>query len=188
MYMDFDSFSHGQIQSKVWLCKELETHIPDNTRVAILGSWHNVLAFMLLTRDDSRYKEIVGIDLDKKVQKVADKITLAWRIGKDAKVTNVVADASTYDLSGFDVVINCSPEHMASNDWFTNISAGTIVCIQSSNIDIKDDDVWKCVNPNKSLKDLIRKYPLSRSYFLGTKNIQYDDWGYQRLMIIGLKG
>ena len=96
MYMNFDSFSHGQIQSKVWLCKELETFIPDNARVAILGSWHNVLAFMLLTRDDGRYKEIVGIDLDKKVQKVADKITDAWRIGKDAKVNNIVADAGKF--------------------------------------------------------------------------------------------
>ena len=76
MFMDWDSFSHGQIQSKLWLCQELERHLPQNARVAILGSWHNVLAFMLLTRGADRYQTIVGIDLDKKVQKVADKLLL----------------------------------------------------------------------------------------------------------------
>ena len=186
--MDWDSFSHGQIQSKLWLCKELERHLPNNARVAILGSWHNVLSFMLLTRDSDRYQEIVGIDLDKKVQKVADKITIAWRVGGESKVTNIIADAGKYDLSGYNVVINCSPEHMLSNDWYHNISSGTLVCIQSSDITVSDDEVWKCVNPNKSTTDLVQKYPLSQFCFLGSKKIQYDSWGYNRFMFIGFKG
>jgi len=186
-FMDFTAFSHGQIQSKVWLCKELEPHLPANARVAILGSWYNVLAFMLLARNSDQYQEILGIDIDEDAVMVSDHITDAWRIGTDAKVINVVADAGTYDLSSYQVVINCSPEHMKSNDWFDNLAIGTLVCIQSSDVTIKDDSIWKCVNPNQSLEELTKKYPLAPSYFSETKEINYGDWGYKRFMIIGTK-
>ena len=185
--MDFDSFSHGQIQSKLWLCKQIEPYLPANARVAILGSWHNVLAFMLLTRNADQYQEILGIDIDKDTTMIADHITDAWRIGADAKVTNIVADAGTYDLSGYQVVINCSPEHMINNDWFNKLTTGTLICIQSSDIETADDSIWKCVNPNQSLDELTKKYPLSPSYFSETKEINYGDWGYKRFMIIGTK-
>jgi hypothetical protein len=52
--MNLDSFSHGQIASKLWLCDHIEQYVTDNSRVAIVGSWYNVLAFMMLTRNESR--------------------------------------------------------------------------------------------------------------------------------------
>jgi hypothetical protein len=186
--MDFDAFSHGQIQSKLWLCKELERFIYANIKIVILGSWYNVLAFMLLTRNADRYQHILGVDLDPEAKEIADKITNAWRIGKDYKVENKIADANLENLDGYDLVINCSPEHMEGNDWFENLEYGTMVCIQSSNVQTKDDDVWKCVNPNESLEDLAIKYPLSKYLYSGEKEIRYsDDNGYKRFMIIGIK-
>jgi len=185
--MNFDAFSHGQIQSKVWLCKELERFIHANLKVAILGSWYSVLTFMILTRNADRYQYILGIDIDPSTKEIADKITNAWQISKDFKVENIVADANKYDLSGYDLVINCSPEHMDGAEWFENLEYGTMVCIQSSNVTTKDDDVWKCVNPNESLEDLALKYPLSKYLFSGTKEIRYDDNGYDRFMLIGIK-
>ena len=62
-----------------------------------------------------------------------------------------------------------------------------MVCIQSSDVQLKDDDVWKCVNANRSLEDLALKYPLSKYLFSGTKEFRYDDNGYQRFMLIGIK-
>jgi hypothetical protein len=184
--MNYDSFSHGQIQSKVWLCKELERFVHANLKVAVLGSWYNLVAFMLLTRNADRYQHILGIDLDPEVKPIADKITDAWRI--ENKVENITADASDYDLSGYDLIINCSPEHMETNDWFENIEYGTMVCIQSSNVHIADDDVWKCVNSNESLEDLTLKYPLSKYLYSGVKEIRYsEDNGYKRFMLIGIK-
>jgi len=185
--MDYTSFSHGQVSSKLWLCAELETYIPVDARVAILGSWYNVLSFMLLTRNASRYQRILGIDKDPGTKEIADRITDAWRIGSDPIITNIIADANEYDLSPYDVVVNCSPEHMESNQWFENIEEGTIVCIQSSNVTVSDDDIWKCVNPNRSLGQLKAKYPLSQYLFCDLKEIRYRDSGYDRFMIIGIK-
>ena len=185
--MDYTSFSHGQIQSKIWLCKELEKFVHANIKIAILGSWYNVLSFMLLTRNGDRYQHILGVDIDTNTKEIADKITEAWRIGKDYKVENIIADANTVDLAGYDLVINCSPEHMEGISWFENLEYGTMVCIQSSNVQTMDDEVWKCVNPNESLEDLAIKYPLSKYLFSGTKEIRYDDSGYDRFMIIGIK-
>jgi hypothetical protein len=185
--MNFDSFSHGQIQSKLWLCKELEPFLPEIASVAVLGSWYNVIALMLLTRQPDRYRQIIGIDLDENTKEIADKITDAWRFGVDSIVTNVISDANTYDLSPFNLVINCSPEHMNSNEWFENLDYGKLVCIQSSSVMTTDDDVWMCVNPNESLDDLTQKYPLSKYLYSGTKEIRYDEGGYNRFMLIGIK-
>jgi hypothetical protein len=186
--MNYDSFSHGQIQSKVWLCKELERFVHANLKVAVLGSWYNLIAFILLTRNQDRYQHILGIDVDPEVKPIADKITEAWRIGFDSKVKNITADANVYDTSGYDIIINCSPEHMESNDWFEKLEYGTMVCIQSSDVQTKDDDVWKCVNPNESLEDLVLKYPLSKYLYSGEKEIRYsEDNGYKRFMLIGIK-
>lgn len=185
--MDYTSFSHGQISSKLWLCEELERFIHANIKIAILGSWYNVLSFMLLTRNANRYQYILGVDKDPETKEIADRITEAWRIGKDHKVENKIADADLENLSGYDLVINCSPEHMENNQWFENIEEGTMVCIQSSNVQTADDDIWKCVNPNRSLGQLKAKYPLSKYLFCDLKEIRYHDNGYDRFMIIGIK-
>ena len=185
--MNYDSFSHGQIQSKVWLCKELERFVHANIKIAILGSWYNVLSFMLLTRNADRYQHILGLDIDPRTKEIADKLTEAWRIGDDAKVENVIADANTYNLQGYDLIINCSPEHMDGDQWFENLDPNTLVCIQSSNIQ-SEDDIWQCVNPNESLENLVLKYPLSKYLYSGEKEIRYsDDNGYKRFMLIGIK-
>lgn len=186
--MNFDSFSHGQIHSKIWLCNELEKHIQPDARIAILGSWYNVLSFMLLTRNNITCQHICGVDIDTETKAIADKITSAWQIGKDKKIDNIVADANRFDYADFNTVINCSPEHMESNDWFYNIPYSRLVCIQSSDVQLKDDDVWKCVNPNKSLDHLVRKYPMSKYLYSGTKDIVYTETDrYKRFMLIGIK-
>jgi hypothetical protein len=45
--INFDSFSHGQVKSKIWLCENLERLLPDNAKVLTLGSWVNILGFMI---------------------------------------------------------------------------------------------------------------------------------------------
>ena len=184
--MNYYAFAHGQTQSKVWLCEQLEPYIPHKATVAVLGCWYNILGFMMLTRHADKYQHILGIDIDPTVIPIADNICQGWMIGKDTKLRNVVADANTYDLQGFNVVINCSPEHMTSDDWFHNIDGGALVCIQSSNLDF-DDEVWKITNPSRSMEEFTKKYPLSHTLVSTVKDIQYNDWGYQRYMLIGIK-
>ena len=79
--MDFLSFSHGQIQSKLWLCENLEPFLPNNSIIANLGSWYNVLGFMMLTRSQDKIQSILGIDIDPSATLIADKMNQAWMIG-----------------------------------------------------------------------------------------------------------
>jgi hypothetical protein len=181
--MNFDAFSHGQIKSKLWLCEELEKHIPKDSNIKILGSWYNVLAFMLLTRN-SKYKSIEGIDIDPEVQSIGDKICNYWKI-EGNQVQNILGDASNISYDNTQVVINSSPEHMSDTSWYNNIPDGTIVCIQSTSI---TDPLypWLITTPHYSIDDMKTKYPMNIIYD-GKIRIQYDAWGYDRYMIIGIK-
>ncbi len=58
--MDPLSFSHGQTQSKLWLCETMEPHLPQNAVVAILGCWYNMLGFMLITRNKQLLSACLG--------------------------------------------------------------------------------------------------------------------------------
>lgn len=185
IHIDNTAFSHGQIHSKIWLCEHLEKFLPINPRVAVLGSWYNVIAFMLLTRKPDLYQFITGIDMDASATEVAEKICDAWRFGCDRKVSNITADVGDFDYHEFDVVINCSAEHMSS-EWFEKIPTGTLVCIQSSDV-TNESHPWLVTNPNPTMETLIKKYPLSRSLFSDEKEINYGDWGYKRFMLIGVK-
>jgi hypothetical protein len=140
----------------------------------------------MLTRNAKKYQAILGIDIDPLATQTANLICQGWMIGHGCKLNNITEDANTYNLQGFNVVINCSPEHMTDQAWFDNISKGTLVCIQSSNVDT-NDDVWKVTNPVSSLKEFTKRYPLSHTLYSETKDIKYDDWGYQRYMLIGIK-
>ncbi len=183
--MDFLSFSHGQIQSKLWLCENLEPFLPNNAIIANLGSWYNVLGFMMLTRNQDKIQSILGIDIDPSATLIADKMNQAWMIGYGCKLRNVTSDATTYNYQGFNVVINCSTEHM-EDGWFDRVTPGTLVCIQTSDVDL-DDDVWKVSNPNQTFNEFKKKYPLSHYMFTDIKDITYRDWGYKRFMLIGVK-
>lgn len=183
---NYDAFSHGQIKSKMWLCEKLEPHIPESSSIAILGSWYNVLGFMLLTRNNKPYASITGIDQDHYSTKIANKILNFWIIENFQSINHISQDVNTIDLNAYDVIINCSPEHMESSDWFTNIKEGTIVCIQSSNV-TDPNYPWLIQNPSPNLTSFVSKYPVTDTLFLDTLPIRYKDWGYDRYMLIGIK-
>lgn len=184
--MDYLAFAHGQTQSKVWLCETLEPLLPKRNTVAILGSWYNLLGFMMLTRKPNSYQSILGIDVDPNVKNIADKLCEGWMMCDTCIVKNITADVNNLFYQGYNVVINCSVEHMNNNGWFENIMPGTLVCLQSSNI-VEADSTWNIINPNRTIEELQNKYPLSHTLFLGEKDITYESWGYKRLMLIGVK-
>ena len=184
--MDFSALSHGQIQSKVWLCQSLEPYIPPNSRIAILGSWYNFLGLFLLMRNPIKYNFILGIDKDQSAIDLANKICEGWMIQPDVKINNVCADVNYYNLQGYNVIINCSVEHMESDKWFQNITSGTLVCIQSSNV-LESNSSFDIKSPNQNIDSLVTKYPLRTFYHKKTKHFQYNEWGYDRLMTIGIK-
>jgi hypothetical protein len=176
--MNFDSFSHGQIKSKLWLVENLEPHIGKN--VVVLGSWHNITSFIFKVRGNKSH--FIGLDIDPEVKTIADKICDTWRI--EGSVTNLTRDAKKIPID-YDTVINCSSEHMTT-EWFDNIKQGTLVCIQSSSI-VDPNHPWYIVTASPDIDSFKQKYNLSKTLFCDTLRIQYGGWGYDRYMLIGYK-
>ena len=184
--IDYTSFSHGQVHSKLWLCEQIEPLIKSTDRILIHGSWYNTLGFMLNCRKPKYYQEIRGIDIDNDSILIADKINNAWVID-EPNVFNEVADASVYDSSSYDVIINSSGEHFADTKWFDNVLEHQLVCIQSVNI-TEQGAPWFITQPTPDYESFMEKYPLKNTVFSGTKRIQYSNgWGYDRYMTIGYK-
>jgi 16S rRNA G1207 methylase RsmC len=176
-----DSFSHGQILSKIWLCQELEPYLADRSSMAILGCWYNTLALILRARNNNH--KIVGYDIDSGAVSVANRICDSWCL--DNSVQHEIADVNTVNLDQFDVVINTSSEHM-STQWFKHVRAGTLVCIQSSSV-VDPGQPWLVSNPSPTFDDFLNKYPMSSELFTGQKFFDYVTWSYHRFMLLGIK-
>lgn len=185
--MDFSSFSHGQLHSKIWLCEHLEPLLPNNAKIAILGCWHNVMGIIIMVRNPKKGFQIDGIDLDSEVINVADQLTTAWRYEFLNPFKNIHADVNTFDYSAYDVIINTSVEHITKNDWFYNIPDGKLVAIQSMDIQLTNDPIFKITNPNNSIETLKAKYPLSKIIFCDSKKFDYQVNPYVRFCMIGIK-
>ena len=184
--MDFSAFSHGQIQSKLWLCEEIEPYLPEHASVAILGSWCNVLGFMMLTRNRSKYNLIIGVDQDKDSIEISNRIINGWAIGDEVIAKNECCDVNQFNTNSFDVVINTSVEHINSTKWFENIKDNTTVCLQTSNM-VTDDPNWNIVSANPNMETFKSKYPISQILFAGEKVFDYGHLKYSRYMLIGRK-
>ena len=184
--VDFNAFSHGQIHSKIWLCEEIEKYIKKDSRVLILGSWYNILGFMMLVRKPKYYTSIRGVDIDLSVVNISNKITEAWSIQPDCFLQNETNDANQVDLNGYDVIINTSVEHMESQVWFHKVPPNALVCIQSSNVIISDQN-WDIKNPSANFTDFIDQFPLREYKFQGHISFDYGPNSYSRYMIIGYK-
>jgi hypothetical protein len=187
--MDYSAFSHGQIQSKLWLCENLEKIIPANSNIVILGSWYNILSFLLLVRKPNFYHKITGIEINKNNIEISNKICDAFIINKKV-VFNIEADVNNIDLNQFDVIICTSTEDIQDDIWFQKIPKNKIVCLQTLNVDpntAKKYEFWNIVNPNYNMEDFIKKYPMNEIQFQGEKEFDYGDLKYNRYMIIGKK-
>jgi hypothetical protein len=186
-----ESFYHGLIKSKLWLCEELETAIYRECLVKpslhILGCWDNLLAFMLLTRKPTFYNTVHGYDINPEAISNANKVCDMWKY-ESPKVYNHVQDVNEYDYSlhANSIFINCSIDQMDNNNWYNSIPNGSLVCIQTTNM--KDPEFpWFIKQTTDSLDELVDKFKLSNLLYSGVKNIPYATNGYKRYMIIGTK-
>jgi len=188
-----ESFYHGLVKSKLWLCEELETSIYreclTKPSLHILGCWDNLLAFMLLTRKPTFYNTVHGYDINPEAIVNANKVCDMWKY-ESPKVYNHVQDVNDYDYSYSlhtnSIFINCSIDQMDSNNWYNSIPNGSLVCIQTTNM--KDPEFpWFIKQTTDSLDELVNRFNLSNLLYSGVKNIPYATNGYKRYMIIGTK-
>lgn len=178
--LDKDAFSNGQIESKIWLCEELEKTQWSSREIHIYGGWYGMTAFLLLSRNRFPVEKIRSIDLDPSCEKIADMINENW-VFQNWRFKSFTEDCNKF-RSNADLIINTSTEHFTSKDWFNNIPIGTRVILQSNNM-IHDDHF----DVSSSLEDFQKKFPLSETLYAGVKDFIYPAWQFQRYMIIGVR-
>lgn len=194
MFEKFDtheSFYHGLVVSKIWLCEELEVAMYreclKKPTLHILGCWDNLLAFMLITRKPEFYNVVYGYDINPEAIDNANKICGTWQI-EEPKVYNYVQDVNDYDYSLHtnSIFINCSIDQMDNNTWYDTIPKNSLVCIQATNV-TDTQFPWLIKQTTSNLDELINRFNFNTLLYSGTKRIQYQENGYKRFMIIGLK-
>jgi hypothetical protein len=187
MNIDKDSFSSGQIKSKLWLAKELETVMLSSgnpkLKILCLGGWYGVTNFILRSRDNLNIELYRSIDIDPAVEKVADSINNLWE-WQDWQFKALTEDANNfqYSLDDFNLVINTSVEHIDSKQWFRNVPVGCYVVLQSNNMDHEDHS-----HNHETLEDMVDEFPLSQLLYKGELLFEYPDWQFKRFMLIGKK-
>lgn len=132
-----DSFWKGQIRSKVWLIKQLRSHIQSGVSIDIHGGWNGVLASMIF-QSSILTKHIRSIDIDPSCEEIARTVNkLEETVGKFSAIT---ADMCDVDITA-DVVINTSCEHITQtqyNEWLSHIPRDSLILLQSNDYEIEE--------------------------------------------------
>ena len=183
MDINVDSFSSGQVGSKIWLCEELERTGWTSKLTWIYGGWYGLTAFLLLSRGKFTVDKIRSYDIDPSCQPVADMINENW-VWQDWKFKAETADCLQIKpfFGPADLIINTSTEHFESLEWFENITKGTRVLLQGNNMP-HDDHI---VNFN-NLNEYQNYFNLSEYLYVGQKEFVYPTWRFDRYMLIGVK-
>lgn len=132
-----ESFWKGQINSKLWLIKNLRKHINSVVSIDIHGGWNGVLA-SLLFQSAIYTKHICSLDIDPSCEKIANTINKLEEMS--GKFTAITADMCN-TASVADVIINTSCEHITQeqyNKWLSLQPNDSLIVVQSNNYDIAE--------------------------------------------------
>lgn len=179
--VDKDSFSNGQIDSKLWLCQELERVFESIDNIWIYGGWYGITAFLLRSRNNLKINKIRSYDFDPVCESVADMINENW-VMKDWQFKAFTEDCNLIKPKDVDLIVNTSTEHFDSKDWWNNIPKGTAVALQGNNMPHEDHKI-----STESLDDFAKEYPVDRLMYRGSLDFKYPTWSFTRFMIIGIK-
>jgi hypothetical protein len=171
-----DCFSRGQIESKLWLVKELTKLNLDLGTVFLCAGWYATLATMLF---ESKVKvdKIRSFDIDPSCVDIAEVFNKQWFTNQwhFKSITQDIMDINynehtwqqwsnannrmSYPITDVpDTIINTSCEHIENFDeWYAKIPAGKLVILQSNNFFEVDEHV----NCSIDIDDFSRQTPLT---------------------------
>jgi len=188
-YVDLDAFSSSQIASKAWLAERLESATEQleppvsGFRIWIYGGWYGITNLMLRARGVVPISYVRSIDQDPDCEQIADRINKFWEIQQwQFKAQTADVDHVTFQMDPPHMIINTSTEHMKSKQWFDNITTGTIVVLQGS--DLPHDDHVAVYN---SLEEFCDAFPVKTELYRGAIEFNYPTHSFRRWMVIGLK-
>ncbi|MBT7765562.1 MAG: hypothetical protein HN730_00310 [Bdellovibrionales bacterium] len=147
-----DCFSFGQIESKLWLIKELLNVTDDLGTVFTLAGWYGSLGGLLLADKRFRIIKVRSFDMDQSCADLADTMNRtpwvkdSWRFkASTANIVDFDYDITTYKTLRADnsevelqdipnTIINTSCEHIEPFDlWINLLPARQLLVLQSNN-------------------------------------------------------
>ncbi len=195
---DKDCFSRGQLQSKLWLIKELKKLNLDLGTIYICAGWYATLATMLF-ENDFNIEKIRSFDIDPTCVDVAETFNKPWFVD-NWKFKALTQDINEIDYSEHKwqfwsnannrmsktitdtptTIINTSCEHIPNfNEWYDRIPLGKIVILQGNNyFEIKEH-----VNCSVDVDEFSKKAPMKTVLYVGELQLPK----YTRFMKIGIK-
>lgn len=188
--MDIDSFSDGQIQSKIWLCRELENAVekfPEDfdapLRVSVLAGWSGMLPFLMFSRGKLNLEQVDLFDMNFVATATSRIINDSWKFRKKFFAHTVNINTKDFNTVNSNLWVNTSVEHFDDDRWWNTIPPGSKVILQGNNMN-HDEHVRKFHSP-EDLKDMFA--PWAEVYYLGGLDFEYDSLAFTRYMIIAKK-
>lgn len=181
--MNWDSFSSGQIGSKLWLGETLAQVLTplQPLRIHVLAGWYCTTNLLLRTQNTLPIQHVTSYDIDPSCESTAIHVNRLWHW--QGEFTAVTADVNQLTwTTAPDLIINTSVEHIDSREWYDRIPNGTLIALQGN--DMPHDDHVHCYT---SIDEFSNCWPMSQSLYTGEKSFKYPTWGFTRYMKIGHK-
>jgi len=173
------SFTRDLVFSKLWLMRELAQIQSHVSTMYVLGSWYGNLALFLNRYPQVRVDHIINVETDQ--ERLSTGARMLDQAGAD-NVEHMLKDANRLDyrqLGSDGAVVNTSLIDIRGTDWFENIPACTLVCLQAR--DQVDNEQF--AGP----ADIEQKFPLDQVLYSGGLDLEDPETEYTRFMIIGRK-
>ncbi len=185
-----DAFSDGQVRSKLWLAKKLESwnkSFLDPSKDYTLnwyGSWVGLGPFMVLSTTSLRINHLNLIELDPEALRNSGKILEHWRIN-GLKIDYLNTDMNLFKAteSQYQLFINTSCEHVHETSWLEKIPKDHFIVLQST--DMMHDEHINC---SQDLTDFKNRYsPFIQVLDLSQIDFSYPGKLFSRFMLFGRK-
>ena len=191
-----DCFSRGQLESKLWLVKELQKTKVDLGTVFLCAGWYATLATMLF-ESNIKVDKIRSFDIDDTCIDIAETFNKPWVLA-DWKFKATTKDIMEIDYNYYcyksfrangtecelvdcpNTIINTSCEHISNfTEWYNKIPDGKLIVLQSNNyFEVPDH-----INCSIDLDDFSRQTSMSSTLYEGELQLEK----YTRFMKIGFK-
>ena len=195
---DKDCFSRGQLQSKLWLIKELKKLNVNLGTVFICAGWYATLATMLF-ENKFNVDKIRSFDIDPKCVDVAEVFNKPWFVDKwnfkalTHDIHDINYEEHTWQFWSNannrmskpitdvpNTIINTSCEHIQNfNEWYGKIPLGKLVILQGNNY----FEIAEHVNCSENIYKFSEKIPMTSVLYQGELTLPK----YTRFMKIGIK-
>lgn len=193
---DRDCFSRGQLESKLWLVRELKKTNQDLGTVFLCAGWYATLSVMLF-ESGIKVDKIRSFDVDETTVDIAETFNKLWVKDKwkfksvREDILNIDYNTHTYYvkrsdgtdctlIDSPDTVINTSCEHIENfNKWYEKIPVGKLVILQGNDF----FEVKEHVNCSSDLNEFSNKAPMTTVLYEGELELPK----YTRFMKIGYR-